>query len=105
MIPLKLELPEEKIKDFWHKWKIVEFALFGSVLREDFRPDSDLDVLVTFDPDANWGLFELVEMERELATVVGRDVDLITKRAIENSHNWLRGKEILGTAKTFYVAR
>jgi predicted nucleotidyltransferase len=60
---------------------ITEFALFGSILRDDFRPDSDVDVLVTFVPDAKWGLFKLVEMQQELETLVGRDVDLIERKA------------------------
>lgn len=105
MNALKVKLPEDEIIKFCQRWKITEFALFGSVLRDDFRPDSDLDVLVTFAPDEEWSLLDVVDMERELETIVGREVDLVSKRAIERSHNWLRRKEILGTAKTFYVAR
>jgi hypothetical protein len=99
------QLPKDEIVAFCDRWKITEFALFGSILRDDFRPDSDVDVLVTFAPDAKWGLFKLVEMQQELETLVGRDVDLIERKAIECSHNWLRRREILGTAKTFYVKR
>ena len=80
-------------------------ASFGSILRDDFRSDSDVDVLVTFAPDAKWGLFKVAEMQQELEAIVGRDVDFVSRRAIECSHNWLRRKEILGTAKTFYVKR
>jgi predicted nucleotidyltransferase len=99
------KLPKDEIVAFCDRWKITEFALFGSILRDDFRPDSDVDVLVTFAPEAKWGLFKLVEMQQELEAIVGRDVDLIERKAIEHSHNWLRRKEILGTAKTFYVKR
>ena len=77
----------------------------GSILRDDFCPDSDVDVQVTFAPDAKWGLFKLVEMQQELETIVGRDVDLTEKKVIKNSHNWLRRKGILGAAKTFYIQR
>ena len=99
------KLPKEKIAEFCDRWKITELALFGSILRDDFRPDSDVDVLVTFASDAKWGLFKLVEMQQDLETIVGRDVDLIERKAIEHSHNWLRRKEILGSAQTFYVKR
>jgi len=102
---LKVKLPEEKIEEFCRRWQITELAVFGSVLRDDFRPDSDIDFLVSFAPDENWSLFDLVDMERELAAIVGRKVDLIEKVAIERSHNLLRRKEILSTAQTFYVTR
>ena len=100
---LKVKLPEEKIEEFCRRWQITELAVFGSVLRDDFRPDSDIDFLVSFAPDENWSLFDLVDMERELAAIVGRKVDLIEKVAIERSHNLLRRQEILSTARTFYV--
>lgn len=99
------KLPKEQIAEFCARWKITEFALFGSILRDDFRPDSDVDVLVTFAPDAQWGLFKVVEMQQELESILDRDVDLIERKAIELSHNWLRRKEILGSAKTFYLKR
>ena len=100
---LKVKLPEEKIEEFCRRWQITELAVFGSVLRDDFRPDSDIDFLVSFAPDENWSLFDLVDMERALAAIVGRKVDLIKKVAIERSHNLLRRQEILSTARTFYV--
>lgn len=102
---LKVNLPESKIIDFCCRWKISELAVFGSVLRDDFRPDSDLDFLVTFAPDEHWSLFDLVDMKQELKAIVGREVDLIEKVAIERSHNELRRQEILSTAQTFYAAR
>ncbi|MGK7901338.1 MAG: nucleotidyltransferase family protein [Hormoscilla sp.] len=89
---LKVKLPEEKIEEFCRRWQITELAVFGSVLRDDFRPDSDIDFLVSFAPDENWSLFDLVDMERELAAIVGRKVDLIEKVAIKRSHNLLRRK-------------
>jgi hypothetical protein len=98
------ELPRAAIEEFCRKWKIVKLELFGSVLREDFRPDSDIDFLVTFAPESGWSLFDLVDMETELTDLVGRKVDLISRRGIENSRNWIRRKDILGTAEVYYAA-
>ncbi|GBD96358.1 MAG TPA: nucleotidyltransferase [Nitrospirae bacterium] len=99
-----LDIPKEKITDFCKHWKITEFALFGSVLREDFSPESDLDVLVTFAPDARWSLLDHVEMQDELKIIFGRNVDLISKRGIERSRNYIRRKEIIESAEVIYAA-
>ena len=90
--------------DFCHRWQITELALFGSVLRDDFHPDSDIDLLVTFAPTAHWGLLTHVRMERELSQILDRPVDLIEKAAIQASSNWLRRNEILQTAQIIYAA-
>lgn len=79
-------------------------SFFGSVLREDFRSDSDIDIIVNFEDNSTWGILELVRMKRELKTLLGREVDLMTKKSIEQSHNWIRRQEILGTAQIVYVA-
>ncbi|NJL37995.1 MAG: nucleotidyltransferase [Leptolyngbyaceae cyanobacterium RM2_2_4] len=79
-------------------------SFFGSVLREDFRSDSDIDIIVSFEDNSTWGILELVRMKRELKTLLGREVDLMTKKSIEQSHNWIRRQEILGTAQIVYVA-
>lgn len=100
-----IELPIERIKEFCDRWQIVEFALFGSVLRDDFRPDSDIDVLVTFAPDAKRGLSETLQMRDELQALFGRKVDFIVKAAIERSENWLRRKNILESAQVIYATR
>lgn len=97
-----IELPMKQIQEFCDRWQIIEFALFGSVLRDDFRPDSDLDILVTFAVDAPWNLLDLVTMQQQLASIVGREVDLVEKRVIERSENWIRRKEILSTATVIY---
>jgi predicted nucleotidyltransferase len=99
-----IEVPDQAIEDFCKKWKITEFALFGSVLRDDFRPDSDIDVLVRFERPVPWGLFDLAHMEEELAGIFGRKVDLIDRIAIEESPNYIRRRAILGSAKTVYAA-
>jgi hypothetical protein len=101
---LRIDIPEEQIADFCRRWKITELAVFGSVLRDDFRPDSDVDVLVTFAEDAGWSLFDIVHMEDELKEVLGRDVDLSERRAVEKSENYIRRRSILQSARTVYVS-
>ena len=102
---MKIEIPKEKIADFCRKWKIVELSLFGSVLRDDFRPNSDVDLLVTFSPDAEWSLLDHMAMEEELSAIFRRKVDLVSRRAIERSENYIRRKVILETAQPYYVTR
>lgn len=92
----------EKIAEFCQRWKIQEFYLFGSVLRDDFRPESDIDVMVKFTPDARWGL-KFVTMNLELEEIFQRKVDFISKKGIERSDNWIIREEILNTAKLMYV--
>ena len=96
-----LDINKDKIIDFCHRWKITELSLFGSILREDFRPDSDVDILVSFADNANWSLSDLVDMIEELKTVFGREVDLIEKRALRNPfrrHSILSNREIIYAA-------
>ncbi len=100
----RIALPKDKIIDYCRRWRIVEFSLFGSVLREDFRPDSDVDILVTFAPDARWTLLDHVEMQEELKGILGRNVDLVSRRGIEHSRNKFRRKAILDSAEVFYAA-
>jgi hypothetical protein len=99
-----IEIPKEKIAEFCQKWKIREFSFFGSVLRADFRTDSDVDVLVMFDESARHTLFDLVHMEEELKEIFGRDVDLVSRRGIETSRNYIRRKAILDSAEAVYAA-
>ena len=101
---MKIEVSKARISEFCQKWKIVELSFFGSVLRDDFRPDSDVDVLVTFAPDGRYSLFDLVHIEGELEKVLGRKVDLVERSAIEQSENYIRRKHILNSAQTVYVA-
>ncbi len=99
-----IAISKEKITNFCQRWKITEFAFFGSVLRDDFRPDSDIDVLVTFAPDAQWSLFDHVDMQDELEALFGRKVDLVSRRGIERSRNYIRRQSILGSAEVVYAA-
>ncbi|MDI6761624.1 MAG: nucleotidyltransferase domain-containing protein [Thermodesulfobacteriota bacterium] len=99
------EIPSDRIADYCKRWKIMDFAIFGSALRDDFSPESDIDVLVTFDRDAHWTLFDMVDMQEELKGILGRDVDLVSRRGIESSQNYLRRKAILSSAKVIHVTR
>ena len=101
---MNIELPDDRIAEFCRKWKISELAVFGSVLREDFRPGSDLDVLITPGPDATWSAFDMIHMGEELARIVGRPVDVVSRRGLESSRNFLRRRAILESARTIYAA-
>lgn len=94
-----------EIAELCQRWQIRELAFFGSALRDDFGPDSDVDILVTFTDEADWGLLDHVHMQQELQTLLQRNVDLISKRALESSPNWLRRSEILNTAQILFSER
>ena len=100
-----ISVDRQTISAFCQRWHIAELALFGSVLRDDFRADSDVDVLVTFADGANWSLFDHIAMEEELSRLVGREVDLVSRRAIERSKNWVRKEAILSGAEPIYACR
>jgi hypothetical protein len=105
MNALLAAVPDSEIAGFCRRWHIRELALFGSALRSDFGPDSDVDVLVAFSPEAEWGLLEHVQMQQELQTLFHRKVDLISKRALERKRNWLLRRAILSTAETLFPQR
>jgi uncharacterized protein len=98
---IQINIPIESVKAICAKWKIREFALFGSVLRSDFGPKSDVDVLVSFQSGAGWSLWDLFDLQDELAVLFGRAVDLIEKEALRNP---FRRSEILGTRRVLYAA-
>ncbi len=97
----RIRIDHDRIVAFCRSWHVTELSLFGSVLRDDFRPDSDVDVLVSFSPDAPWHLMHLVEMREELERIFGREVDLAEKSALRNP---FRKREILTTMQTLYAA-
>lgn len=103
-LPHRLTIPNHGIADFCRRWKIVDLSFFGSVLREDFRDDSDVDVLVTFAPDARWTLIDFSAMRDELCAIFGREVDLVSRRGVESSRNPLRRNAILSSARTVHVS-
>jgi len=97
----KIEFPLPWLNDFCKRWKVKELSIFGSVLHDGFKPDSDVDVLVSFKDDAPWGLFEIIEMKEELEKVLGREVDLVEKEGIRNP---FRRDHILSNHKVIYAA-
>jgi hypothetical protein len=99
---LLVALKSKDIVLFCKRWKIREFAVFGSILREDFRPESDVDVLVTFRRNADWGLFDHAQMQNELEALFGRKVDLITRRALERTQNQILRDRILNSTKVIF---
>lgn len=103
MAELKIEIPKKKIAEFCRRNHIRKLALFGSVLRDDFRPDSDVDVLVEFEPGKTPG-FAFITMQDELKEILKRDVDLLTFKSIESSRNYIRREAILSSAREVYVA-
>ena len=96
----KISIPKEKISEFCQRWEIIEFSLFGSILRDDFNEQSDIDILVTFAEDAEIGLFEISQIKIELEELYDRSVDVIEKARLRNLY---RRKEILNTAEVFYA--
>jgi predicted nucleotidyltransferase len=99
-----VQIDTRALEAFCRRWKIVELSLFGSVLRDDFGPESDVDVLVTFATDACWTLFDYGDMQEELATLFGHPVDLVNRKAVEASPNWIRRRAILESAELLYAA-
>ena len=99
-----IKITQDKIIDFCQRWQIKELALFGSVLREDFKPDSDIDLLVTFAENHQWSLFDFVDMQDQLEEIFGRKVDLVNKHGIERSRNYIRRQNILNSAEIIYEA-
>ncbi|MFZ1039743.1 MAG: nucleotidyltransferase family protein [Anaerolineales bacterium] len=96
-------VPQKEIVRICQRWQIREFALFGSVLRSDFKPESDVDVLISFQETADWGLFDHVQMRLDLEAIFQRRVDLVTRRALDQSQNTLLREQILNTAKIIFT--
>ena len=101
---MQIEVDPTRLREYCSRWQNRELAIFGSARRDDFGLDSDLDILVSFTETADWGLLDLVRVEREFAEPTGREVDLVDPRSIVRSSNWLRRKEILGPAVPRFAA-
>jgi uncharacterized protein len=99
----RLAITPNQLAVFCQRWNVTELALFGSIVREDFRSDSDIDMLITLSPNHTWGL-EIIQMRDELADLCNRSIDLLTRQSIEQSRNSLRRREILESAEVIYVA-
>ena len=97
----QITIPPTEIVALCQKWKVHELSLFGSAARGEMRPESDVDVLVTFAPDVRWSSFDLIDMQEELRELFGREVDLVEKKALRNP---FRRHEILRTHQVVYAA-
>ena len=100
----RVDIPREKIEAFCEKHDIKEFSLFGSVLSDGFSKDSDIDILVTFAKDSHHTVFDLVRMEQELQKIFRREIDLVSRRGLESSRNYIRKNAILNSVETIYAA-
>ena len=98
---MNIETYRDGIDEFCKKWHVLEFSLFGSVLRDDFREDSDIDVLVEFENDSRYSLFDLVDMQEQLRELFGREVDILEKAAMRNP---FRKHSILNSRRIIYVS-
>ena len=99
--PTRIRLPLDSIESFCQKWQIRELSFFGSVLRDDFTPESDVDVLVTFEPEAHWSLWDFIDLRDELSSLLQREVDVVSERGLRNP---FRRQEILGSRQVVYAA-
>lgn len=100
-MPARIPYDHEKLADFCRRWQVRQMALCGSILRDDFGDDSDVDLLVTFAPEAPWSLWDWPDMLGELKIIFGRDVDLIEKEAVTNP---FRRKHIMDHHEVVYEA-
>lgn len=105
LIESRLGVSLETLAEFCQKEQIIELSVFGSILRNDFNADSDIDFLVTFNEQAHISLLGIIRLENELKKLLNRDVDLVSKKAIENSKNWIRRQKILDSAEVIYAQR
>ncbi|MEC4806962.1 MAG: nucleotidyltransferase domain-containing protein [Jaaginema sp. PMC 1079.18] len=102
ILQIRFGLTDSEIINFCQQWGIIKMALFGSILRDDFRVDSDVDLLITFDSQARQGLLTLAKMKHKLESRLQRPVDLVTEASVKASDNWIQQREILSTAQTIY---
>lgn len=100
----RMNTTPQALASLCRRWKISELALFGSVLREDFKADSDIDILVSYQANASRGLFQKMALKEEFEALICRKVDLVSKKAIQESRNWVRRENILNSAEIVYVA-
>jgi predicted nucleotidyltransferase len=102
MQKISVDISDDQIRHFCQRWKVSELAIFGSAVKEYYSDDSDVDLLISFEPDTRWGLFDLVTMENELKDIFGKEIDLVEKNAVSKSQNYIRRKGILDGAQIIF---
>ena len=100
---LPIPVERQQLAEWCRRWEVRGLALFGSLLRADFGPSSDVDLLVTFEPDAAWSLIDHERMRQEVSDIIGRNVDLVSREGLEGSANWIRRQTIFATARPLDV--
>ncbi|MFA5239951.1 MAG: nucleotidyltransferase family protein [Phycisphaerae bacterium] len=100
-----ITIPRVEIEAFCRRNHVCSFGLFGSVVRDDFGPDSDVDILIEFEQGQEPDLFRLIELQDDLTKMLGHKVDLVERRAVERSENYIRRRHILESVEPIYVAR
>ena len=103
-MPTRIVIDQHAIEAFCQRWGVIELDLIGSAIRDDFRADSDVDVLASFADDCRPTLLTLVQMEAELGDLFGRIVDLLEGRSVERSDNYIRSRQVLAHREPLYVA-
>ncbi|MGI0482589.1 nucleotidyltransferase family protein [Geminocystis sp. CENA526] len=101
-IEKRLQISLNQLFDICQQWNIKEMALFGSVLRNDFNNESDVDFLISFQPNTPQGLLTMSQLKSQLESLLNYPVDIAIKDSLKDSDNWIRSKEILTTAQTIY---
>ena len=99
-MPARIDLPNDRIADFCERWGVKKMSLFGSAIRDDFTPESDVDILVEFIPGTRRGMARLYDMPNELSGILGRDVDICTAQELSK---YFRDR-VLADAEEIYVA-
>src|SRR5947207_11339237 len=102
MVRHAIRFDSPTLREFCQRWRVRELCVFGSILSRRFRPNSDVDLLISFEDKAEWDLMDMVRMREELEAILGRRVDLVSRRGVEDSANWIIRREVLGTAEPGY---
>ncbi|MCW6034761.1 nucleotidyltransferase domain-containing protein [Spirulina subsalsa FACHB-351] len=102
---LAILLPMDAIEIFCQRWQIAQLSVFGSILRDDFNNDSDVDFVYVLKPNIQWRLVDLMGAEEELEKLLCRKVDLVNKSTVEQNHNWLRKQNILSSSQVIYDSK
>jgi uncharacterized protein len=103
MVRHGIELDSPAIRDFCHRWKVTELTAFGSILRDDFGPHSDLDFIIEWEDDAPWDLCDYMDMVEELQQHFGRKVDLLSRFALSQTSNYLLRRSVLSQTEPVYA--
>ena len=103
MVRHGIELDSPAVLEFCRKWRVTELTAFGSIVRDDFGPNSDIDFIIEWEKDAPWDLCDYMDQVEELQRHFGRKVDLLSRFALEHDANWLFRKYVLSSTEPVYA--